>query len=136
MSNIIVAFEKEGALRRHDFSVPADYVSGKIIDVAAKRNSSVLTVQITNTLPHNLPTGDFGFRVLELQAVALDKLNHEVVLGKRELAPELLSAIPSGGVLTWNIEIPPDAAGASIRLKRLSYEQADTIVLANVKAPF
>jgi hypothetical protein len=136
MSDIIVAFEKKGMLRRHDFSVSGDYVPGRIINVTAQRNGSLLTVQVANSLPHNLPTGDFGFRVLELQAVAVDKLNHEVVLGKRELAPELSSAVPAGGVLTWDVEIPPDAVGALVRLRRLSYEGADVIVLANVEIPF
>jgi len=133
MSDIIVSFEEEGALRRHNFSIPADCVSENIIGVVAKRNGSVLTVQVTNTLPHDLPTGDFGFRVLELQAVAIDGLNNRILLGKRELAPELSTAIPAGGVLTWDVEIPSDAVRALVRLRRLSYEEADVTVLANVE---
>jgi hypothetical protein len=132
ISNIIVAFEKEQMLRQHDFPIMSDYVSGKIIIVTAKRNDSVLTVKVTNNLPHNLPTGSFGFRVLELQAIAFDALNHEIVLGQRELVPELSSAIRPYASLTWNIEIPRNAVGASIRLKRRSYEETDDIALANV----
>jgi hypothetical protein len=136
VSNIIVAFEKEQKLRRHDFPIMSDYVSGKIISVTGKRNGSILTVKVTNNLPHNLPTGSFGFRVIELRAIAFDKLNHEIVLGKRELVPELSSAIRPRGSLTWNVEIPRDAVGASIRLKRRSYEEEDDIALANVVIHF
>lgn len=136
MSDIIVAFEKEGRLRQHDFSVSGDYLPGKIVSVTAKSKGALLTIQITNNLPHNLPTGDFGFRVLELQAIALDKRNREMVLGQRELAPELSSAIPARGTLTWNVQIPSNAVRASIRLKRRSYDEADVIVLANVEIPF
>lgn len=136
VSNIIVAFEEEGTLRRHNFSVPRDCAPKKTIGVAARRNGSVLTVQVTNTLPHNLPTGDFGFRVLELQAVAINELNHKVLLGRRELVPELSSAIPAGGVLTWDLEIPPDAVRASVQLSRLSYEESNVTLLADVEIDF
>jgi len=136
MSNIIVAFEKEGMLRRHDFSVSGDYIPGKIIGVTAERSGSVLTVKVKNTLPHNLPTGDFGFRVLGLEAVAFDKTDREIVLGKQELAPELSSAVAPNGVLTWKVDIPPDAVKASIRLIRKSYEKSDFTLLANVEVSF
>lgn len=136
ISNIIVAFEKKGALRRHDFSVSGDYIPGRIIGVTAERTGSVLTVQVTNTLPHNLPTGDFGFRVLGLEAVAVDKQNREIVLGKRELAPELSNEVAPNGVLTWKVDIPPDAVKASVRLMRKSYEPSDVTMLANVEVSF
>jgi hypothetical protein len=135
-SNIIVAFEKQQMLRRHDFSMPGDYESGRIVTVTAKRNGSLLEIEITNNLPHNLPTGDFGFRILELQAIAFDELNHEIVLGQRELVPELSSAIRPYSTLTWNVEIPQDVMKASIMLKRRSYEEADVIVLTNVEIFF
>jgi hypothetical protein len=123
-------------LRRHDFSMPGDYESGRIVTVTAKRNGSLLEIEITNNLPHNLPTGDFGFRILELQAIAFDELNHEIVLGQRELVPELSSAIRPYSTLTWNVEIPQDVMKASIMLKRRSYEEADVIVLTNVEIFF
>lgn len=135
-SNIIVAFEKEQMLRRHDFSVSVDNVPGKIITVSAKRNGPVLMLEITNNLPHSLPTGDFGFRVLELQAIAFDKLNNEISLGQRELVPELPNAIRPRSTLTWKVEMPRDAVGALIRLKRRSYEKTDVIAIANVGISF
>lgn len=136
LSNIIVAFEKEKMLRRHDFTVSRNFVPGKIITVTGKKDDTLLTIQITNNLPHNLPTGDFGFRVLELQAMTVDELNHEIVLGQRELVPELSSAIRPHSTLTWKIEIPRDTVKASIRLKRRSYEEEDNILLANVEVSF
>jgi hypothetical protein len=136
ISNIIVVFEKKEMLRRHDFSLSGDYVPAKIVSVTAERNDTLLTVEITNNLPHNLPTGDFGFRVLKLQAIAVDERNREIVLGQRELVPELSSAILPHGTLTWNVEMPQGVLRAWIRLKRQSYKEADVIVLANVEVPF
>lgn len=136
MSNVIVAFEKKQLLRRHDFTVSRNFVPGKFITVTAKRDGLALTIQITNNLPHNLPTGDFGFRVLELQVIAVDELNNEIVLGQRELVPELSSAIRPHDTLTWKIEVPRDIVKASLRLKRRSYEEQDNILLANVEISF
>ncbi len=135
-SNIIVAFEKEQMLKRHDFTVSRNFVPRKFITVTAKRDGSSLKIQIRNNLPHNLPTGDFGFRLIELQAIAVDELDHEIVLGQRELVPELSSAIPPHGTLTWNIEIPCDIIKASLRFKRRSYEEQDNLLLANVEISF
>jgi hypothetical protein len=136
MSNIIVAFEKQQLLRRHDFTVSRNFVPGKFITVTSKRDGSSLIIQITNNLPHNLPTGDFGFRVLEIQVIAFDEQNHEIVRDKQELAPELSSAIPPHGTLTWNIKIPNDTTKISLRLTRRSYEEQDNVLLANVEVSF
>ena len=136
MSNIIVAFEKQQLLRRHDFTVSRNFVPGKFITVTSKKDGLSLTIQITNNLPHNLPTGDFGFRVLELQAIAVDEQNHEIVLDKQEIAPELSSAIQPHGTLTWKIKIQSDTNNISLRLKRRSYEEQDNVLLANVEISF
>ena len=136
MSNIIVAFEKEQMLRRHDFTISRNFVPGKFITVKAKKDDTLLTIQITNNLPHNLPTGDFGFRVLEIQAIAVSKLDQEIVLGKQELMPELSSAIPPHGILTWNFEIPRDTVKVLLQIMRRSYEEQDNILLANVEISF
>jgi hypothetical protein len=136
MSNIIVAFEKQQLLRRHDFTVSRNFVPGKFITATAKRDGSALTIQITNNLPHNLPTGDFGFRVLELQAIAVDELNQEIVLDSQEIAPELSSAIRPHGTLTWKIKMRINTDKISLRLKRRSYEEQDNVLLANVEVSF
>jgi hypothetical protein len=133
ISHLLVAMEKQMVLRRHDFSILGDYISGKILTVRGTRNDSLLTLRITNNLPHDLPTGDLGFRVLDLQVIAVDKQGREIVLGRRELAPELSTAIRARRMLTWNLEVPADIAKAVVRLQRRSYQDTDVIMLANVE---
>jgi hypothetical protein len=133
ISHLLVAMEKQMVLRRHDFSILGDYISGKILTVRGTRNDSLLTLRITNNLPHDLPTGDLGFRVLDLQVIAVDKQGREIVLGQRELAPELSTAIRARRMLTWNLEVPADIAKAVVRLQRRSYQDTDVIMLANVE---
>ncbi len=133
ISHVLVAMEKAAILRRHDFSIVGDYIQGKILTVRANRNDAGWTVQIRNNLPHNLPTGEFGFRVVELAVVAMDAQGGEAMLEQRELAPELSTAIPARGALTLNLKAPPDMTKVSVRLRRCSYEGIDATVLANVE---
>ena len=133
ISHLLVAMEKTTALRRHDFSIAGEYIRGKILTVRGGRKGSVLTLQITNNLPHALPTGDFGFRVLDLEVIAVDSQGGRTVLERRELAPELSTAIDARGTLTRSFEVPADAVKAVVSLQRRSYDQADIVALANVE---
>jgi hypothetical protein len=133
ISHLLVAAEKTAILRRHDFSILGDYIRGKILTVRGKRKDSVLTLRITNNLPHDLPTGDFGFRVLDLQVIAVDKQGREIVVGQRELAPELSTAIGARSMLTLDLEMPADIVKAIVRLQRRSYQDADVVLLADVE---
>ncbi len=94
---------------------------------------ATLTLEITNNLPHRLPTGEFGFRVLELEAVVMDSQGRRVGLERRAPAPELSTALGARGTLTWNLEVPADAARAVVSLRRRSYDEADAVMLANVE---
>jgi len=133
ISHLLVAMEKTVALRRHSFSIAGDYIQGKILTVRGERKDSVLTLQITNNLPHALPTGDFGFRVLDLEVIAVDGQGERTVLERRELAPELSTAIIARGTLTRSLEVPADAVKAVVSLRRRSYDQTDIVILANVE---
>lgn len=133
ISHLLVAMEKAVPVRRHDLSILGDSIRGKVLTVQGTRESSALTLQITNNLPHTLPTGDFGFRVLDLEVIVMDGRNRRVVLERRELAPELSTAIGARGTLTWDLEVPADAAKAVVSLRRRSYDETDVVMLANVE---
>jgi len=133
ISHLLVAMEKTAPLRRHDFSILGDSIRGKILAVRGERKGSVLTLQITNNLPHTLPTGDFGFRVLDLEVMVVDGHGRRIVLERREMARELSTAILARDTLTWNLEVPADAAKAVVSLRRRSYDETDAVLLANVE---
>ena len=133
ISHVLVAMEKTVVLRRHTFSILGDYIRDKILTVRGEKRGAVLTLQIRNNLPHNLPTGEFGFRVIELAVTALDGQSRDKVLGRRELTPELATAIPARGTLTWDLEMPPDTTEVLVRVQRRSYEGTPVIALAYVE---
>lgn len=133
ISSVLVATEKLAVLKRHDFSIMGEYIRDKVLAVRGEKKGAVLTLQIRNNLPHNLPTGEFGFRVIELAVIALDGQSRDVVLGRRELTPELSTAIPARGTLTWDLEMPPDTTKVLVRVQRRSYEGTPVIVLAYVE---
>ncbi len=133
MSGVLVATEKVSVLRRHDFSIVGEYIRDKVLAVQGEKKGAVLTLEMRNNLPHNLPTGEFGFRVIELAVIALDGRRRDTLLGRRELTPELSTAIAARGTLTWDLEMPPDTTKVLVRLQRRSYEGTPIIVLANVE---
>ena len=133
VSGLLVATEKTAVLRRHGFPILGQHIGDKVLTVRGGKNGAVLTLEVKNNLPHTLPTGEFGFRVLELTVIALDGRFRDTVLGRRELAPEASSAIAARGTLTWDLQVPPDTTKALVRLQRRSYEDTPIIVLANVE---
>jgi len=135
ISHLLVAMEKTAPLRRHHLSLPGDYMQGKILTVQGERRGSVLTLQMTNNLHHTLHTGDFGFRVLDLEVMVVDGQGRRIGLERRELAPELSTAIGARGTLTCDLEVPADAAKALVSLRRRSYDETDVVLLANVELP-
>lgn len=135
ISHLIVAMEKTSLQRRHDLPILGDYIRGKILTVRGERNGSVLALQIANNLPHTLPTGDYGLRVVDLEVTVMDGQGRRIALERRELAPELSTAIRARDTLTWNIDVPTDAATAVVSLRRRSYEETDVVTLANVELP-
>jgi hypothetical protein len=133
ISHMLVAIEKTAILRRHDFPILGDYIRDKILTVRGQKKDSVLTLRVTNNLPHALPTGDFGFRVLDLEVIGVDGQGRRTVLDRRELAPELSTAIDARGMLTLDLKAPADTVKAVVSLRRRSYDQADILSLADVE---
>ena len=133
VSGVLVATEKTETLRGHSFPILGDSTEGKVITARGEKMGTVLALEIKNNLPHKLPTGEFGFRVVELAVIALDGRFRDTVLGRRELTPEQSTAIAPRGTLTWNVQVPPDATKVLVRLQRRSYEGAPVIVLADVE---
>jgi len=134
ISNIIVALEHEVLQKKHDFSIISSKTEIEIISIQAKKNDSSATLKITNNLPHSLPSGDFGFRSLLLEALAINSKGNETRLGQIELVKESKSSIPPSGSLDWQLKISPDTVFIRIKLTRLSYQKDDAIILADIKA--
>lgn len=132
MSNLIVAFEDEVRLKKHDFTILSKKTSLDFISIEQCETRTDGTVfRIKNNLPHSLPAGDYGFRVLVLEAFAVSPDGNQTLLDRRELIKEVKSEIPPLGTIDWQLEIPPDTAFVQFEVSRLSYH--DEIVCLTQK---
>jgi len=129
VSNVLVAMEKEVSQRRHGFHILNDTQPPGLITLIAMRSGSTVEVRIENHLPHDLPTGDFGFRILTLEIFALDTSGNSVPIKTLELARELGTSIPPHGTRVWSVDVDGDVQAVRTVLTRRSYDQ-DTLVLA------
>ena len=129
VSNVLVAMEKEVPQRRHGFRILNDTHPPGLITLIATQSGSTLEVWIENHLPHDLPTGDFGFRILTLEIFALDASGSSAPMKEWELVSELGTAIPAHGTRVWSVDVGSDVRAIRTVLTRRSYDQ-DTLVLA------
>ncbi len=136
VSNIIVAFEDEVRQKKHDFSILSSNTNFDIISIEVnKRSAGQAALTIRNHLPHSLPTGDFGFRVLVLEAFAVGPDENQTRLGRMELVKEIKTSIPALGTFDWQLKTPPDTVFLRMKLSRLSYKENEIIYLADIKVP-
>jgi hypothetical protein len=119
-SALFVALGDEAELRRHTFAIPE--VEDEIaIDLRAAWDAgrAALEVQVSNRLPHALPTGSFGRREVRLAARWHG--------GSREESRvrSLGQSIPPGGQWRTRIALPPgvDPAGVEVALERWDHAE-------------
>lgn len=129
ISNLLVAMERQGPMRRHEFRIPDASAS---IALSMKRSGTGAEITVDNRCPHDLPTGDFGFRVVTLEVFAVDGRGETLPLRRWELARELGTAIESYGSRTWTVPVPQGTVLMHAALTRRSYDR-DSIVLAETR---
>ncbi|MFC1637113.1 cytochrome c3 family protein [Planctomycetota bacterium] len=134
-SNVIVSLEKETELKRHDFAVLTTGQEGPSVSFEVQRSGSDIELVFKNNLPHALPTGDFGYRVLVLKISAIDARGNEVSLKQREFAKELDNAILAKGTVRLHLDTPPKTRAIRIHLVRQSYKEDQVLDLMDIEIP-
>ena len=132
VSNLLVAMEKEVPVRRHEFRIPPASASLGYVAMSAGRSGSGVDITVENRCPHDLPTGDFGFRVVTLEVFAVDGGGEASLAGRWELTRESGTALESQGSRTWTVPVPQGGRLTHAVLTRRSYDQ-DSIVLAQIR---
>jgi hypothetical protein len=128
-SNVIVAMEHETPQRRHVFAIPQAEALDEMFTVEIKRAETDVEVSLHNRLPHSLPTGDYGFRILVLELLATDNQGTEHSLTRVELAPEMKTHIPAFETWRGMVTVPADSVSLRIRLRRHSYHDQPVLDL-------
>ena len=120
LAEIPVALEKVTAQKRHLFQrIPLTLPEEAFTLKVEKINSTKVAVMLYNHLPHNVPTGDFGVRIVKARILASDDPGGETLLLEEELIKELKSALVPGGIKRWELDLPGDIRRLTVRLLRV-----------------
>lgn len=134
-ADLIVAMEHQTLQRRHTFAIPTSDSTSERIDLEVRRVDSGTQITLRNRLPHDLPTGDYGLRVLVLEVAAADGQGEEHVLIREELAPETKTAIAPEGTWQRTVTVPADSVSLRVHLRRHSYEDQEVLDLLDRRVP-
>jgi hypothetical protein len=132
VSNLLVAMEKQVPQRRHRFGILEDPPSQKSITLTLRPSDKSLDVVVENKLPHDLPTGDFGFRVVTLEVFGIEADGKALLAGSWELAGESATALAPQGTHTWSVPLGSGVRTARAVLTRRSYDR-EALVLAEAQ---
>ena len=128
-ADIIVALEHETPQRRHVFAIPTAEAIEDMLTIDVDRSEANVEVALNNHLPHSLPTGDYGFRLLALELLATNDQGVEHVLTHVELAPEMKTHVPALGTWRGLIALPEGSVSLRVRLRRHSYHDQPVLDL-------
>lgn len=136
ISRPIVAAEEEVVQHRHTFTlVPTDLKNDPIaIDIARIPDSDDVAIRLTNLLPHNLPTGDFGVRLVIVQAVGVQSDGAQRPLGQWEITSRGDNVLAAGQSRQWTLKLPPDLRSMRVRVCREGRDGANPAELLSKEA--
>jgi hypothetical protein len=139
VAEILVALESVEPQKRHIFrAVPIDMpVEPFSITLKSGRNSSETILNLQNHLPHYLPTGDFGVRIITVEIFVRDRLNRYALVHTEELIRELKTAIAPHAGKSWTVTLPQDAQGLKVQLTRYgrNLEETAAVFTKEVQLP-
>ncbi len=114
-SNLLVAFEPEHEVRSHHLILPGqiDPDAAPQIQLIANEEDEII-FRLTNTLPHNLPTGNFGEKYIML---TVNLLQDETIIATNSMS--LSSVLIPGQSILLSLSLPQEEHHTvQINLKR------------------
>jgi hypothetical protein len=129
ISKPLVAMEKPAVEHRHLFlltptELPFEPFS---LDVDVDRGSATLSLR--NLLPHNLPTGDYGVRIIEIKVLGVEAGGRAAELARHELTNFGRDPLVSGQARRWTLTLPPALRSLRIEIARQGRERPDHVLL-------
>lgn len=128
-SNVIVAMEHAMPQKRHTFEILDPNAADAPVSGSITAEPEGVTLTLNNLLPHTLPTGDYGYRVVVLTVSGVAEDGRIDSLETFELAPEAKTAIAPLGSQTWNIPVQKRYTALRVHLSRHSYQDQPVLTL-------
>jgi hypothetical protein len=135
VSEPIVAAEKAGDERRHTFDLAPANADPPLASFSLRREGGRLVLSLRNDLPHNLPTGDYGVRVITVSAEALNAQRLPAPCGQWELTSAGEGKMASEAQRQWKTDPPPGTTAIRVRLVRSGRDGANSAVLMETEVP-
>ncbi len=129
ISRLFVAMEKAAAEHRHSFDLAPTIAADQAIILDIVTHPGLANVTLTNRLPHNLPTGDFGVRIVTVELSAIDAAGGALILDSHEFTSAGGAVVPSGESMHWSVTIPANAASLRAVAYRQGRDGADRVSL-------
>jgi len=129
ISRPIVAAEVPAIEHRHVFRLIPTDLPGKAFDLSVQLISGELTVTLINFLPHDLLTGDFGVRLVQVAVLGVDAAGNESILARWEVTGILGGPVPAGGSRHWRVVLPPQIRRLKLEMLRRGREPTDRVLL-------
>jgi hypothetical protein len=129
ISRPIVAAEVPAIEHQHLFTLIPTDLPAKPFDLTIQRVAGELAVTLTNFLPHDLPTGAFGVRLVDVIVLGLDSAGNESIVARWEVAGTIGGPVPSGGSRVWHVALPPETGRLTLELVRRGREPDDQFLL-------
>ena len=119
ISNILVSFEDEIEGRRHTFHVPLSGTDEAALTIAidgVQRDQETLRCQLplTNELPHLIPTGDFGYRWVQIRFEPMSPSGAVLATHETSLFKELGDALMPGKPRAFPSSFPPETSAVRV----------------------
>ena len=134
-SKMIVAMEEESAQKKHTFGIYTELTDIAPFHVTVNREGELFKLVLENNIPHALPTGDFGIRIVTVDILAV-QTNNEVIRIKRfELIKEIHTAIPPKGSANWTFSLPDTAKAVRCVISRSHVNSDEREALYQTEVP-
>lgn len=134
ISKMIVAMEKEVMQKQHTFGVYKELPDIEPFGVTIKKEGKSFRLILTNNIPHALPTGDFGFRVVIVDIFSVQINDRVTLIKKIELIKEINTAVPPKDSAEWTFLLPENIKAIRCVISRYSKnsEKADKLYQTEV----
>jgi hypothetical protein len=123
MSKILVAFEDRVPGRKHGFSLhdmttPVDKIQMTLSTAPGTNGQMQVVVTMTHSLPHGIPTGDYGFRQATLAITALNHQGDASARSEENFYKELKTSLLPGKEYIFTMPLPRGTYSAEAELFR------------------
>lgn len=129
ISKALVAAEKPAMEHRHTFSLVPENLPEEPFTLDVTATGAEATIALHNHLPHNLPTGDFGVRIVQIQADGIDATGNVSALNRWELTSSGNGALPAGQSRQWRLTLASNIKTLRIIVSRHGRDGADRVIL-------